>query len=122
MKEGEQNKLLCKEESSKFLDNEYEQYRNKNNKMNNDIYILTMSYFNYLGSNVNLYKGSNDYDYNRRISEMKQKGKHDRIVNSEKYLARRQQEKQEKMEYEKLIIDNKTNSQKNYRNYLDIQM
>lgn len=121
-KEGEQNKVLFKEESSQFLDNEYEMYRNKINKMNNDIYNHAVSYFNYVGSNVDLYEGSNDYDYNRRILEMKSKGKNDRIVNAEKYLAMRQQEQQEKMEYDKRVFDNKLTSQKNYRDYLDNQM
>lgn len=124
MKENEQNKILFKEESSRFLDNEYEQYRNKISKMNNNIYSHAKSYSNYIGNDYkkDLYDSNNDFDYNRKIAEMQAKGKNDHIVNIDKYLAMRQQEKKEKMDYERSLFNKKMNLQKNYRDYLDGQM
>ena len=124
MKENEQNKILFKEESSRFLDNEYEQYRNKISKMNNNIYSHAKSYSNYIGNDYkkDLYDSNNDFDYNRKIAEMHAKGKNDHIVNIDKYLAMRQQEKKEKMDYERSLFNKKMNLQKNYRDYLDGQM
>lgn len=123
LKEHERNKTLFQEESERFLNNAYDRYKDRLNKMNNKIFNNAMRYSDYIqgGNGRELYYGNNDYDYNRKVAEMHAKEKHDRLFNVEKYSQMRKQEYKEKMSYEQKLLENKLHNQKSYKDFLDYQ-
>ena len=122
LQEEKMNQQLF-EQQNDYRNNMYNQYRNKIDSMNHRIYSNAMRYNNFVngGANDDLFKSSNDYDYNRKIAEMKEKERHDRLYNSAEYLRLREQEKKENQKYNEILKQQKLNSQMNYKTYLDQQ-
>ena len=122
LQEEKMNQQLF-EQQNDYRNNMYNQYRNKIDSMNHRIYSNAMRYNNFVngGANDDLFTSSNDYDYNRKIAEMKEKERHDRLYNSAEYLRLREQEKKENQKYNEILKQQKLNSQMNYKTYLDQQ-
>lgn len=122
IKEGQINQELFQQQNQRLNDS-YNQYKNKIASMNNRIYNNALRYNEFVngGKNDDLYKANNDFDFNKRIAELRSKEKHDRLYNSEVYLKMREEEQKQNREFDELVKQQKLNNQQNYRSFLDQQ-
>ena len=89
--------------------------------MNHRIYDNAKRLNKYItGSDNDLYNETSDFNYNKKLSEIHMKQKHDKIFNQNEFNIQEQIEKQNQ-QYKEYMLQSKINNQKNYKQFLDYQ-
>ena len=105
-----------------FLDIQ-KNYRSKISRMNNNIYENALRYNDYLneGKHNDLFNVKNDLIYNKKVAEIKEKEKHEKMLQTIQNLKLQEQKKNIQNMFEQELKEQKIQDQHNYKDFLDKQ-
>ena len=91
--------------------------------MNNNIYENALRYNDYLneGKHNDLFNVKNDLIYNKKVAEIKEKEKHEKMLQTIQNLKLQEQKKNIQNMFEQELKEQKIQDQHNYKDFLDKQ-